>query len=164
MNIFHKLSWHYQHYGIFGTIKKELWKRFCKNGPPVPKTNSDEIVTENEEDDNNESTAVEAKSIQEILDERFLPIRPIAGFTIPYNKRRLNLITDSINSGSLFGGVATSLILATLLAKKWGYDLRIITRLEEANKYNFLRILTANGLTYFDNFLVVNLECSEFDQ
>lgn len=56
--------------------------------------------------------------------------------------RRVNLITDSINSGSLFGGVGTSLLLGVLLANKLKSNLRIITRTESANPRELERFLS----------------------
>lgn len=171
MNIFQSIGWHYKHYGIIGTIKKELWKRFCQNGPPIPKEDKpltpliDELEeVEDETEEKIEEIKEKAKSMQEIIDERFLPIQPIAGFTIPYADRRINLVTDSINSGSLFGGVATSLILVTLLAKKWDCDLRIITRTEEATKTNFIKILQANGIDFSRNVEFIHSFCTDPDE
>jgi hypothetical protein len=43
--------------------------------------------------------------------------------------QRINIITDSINRDTLFGGVATSIILGNELAKRIGADLRIVTRM-----------------------------------
>ena len=87
----------------------------------------------------------------EIINSRFAAQMPLQVYTGPYNRRRINMVTDSINSGALFGGVATAIILSVLLSKKWGCDLRIITRTDRAFKDNFRKILEANKLTFDRN-------------
>ena len=67
-------------------------------------------------------------------------------FTVPSsNQPRVNLITDSINSGSLLGGVSTSIVLASLLATRLKCPLRIVTRTEKAVKRNYAQVLAATG-------------------
>ena len=58
------------------------------------------------------------------------------------------MVTDSINSGSLFGGVGTALIFATLLARRMGRPLRIITRAELPTPANCRTVLEANGIPW----------------
>lgn len=53
-----------------------------------------------------------------------LPLRVVPGPTV----RRINLVTDSIGENSLFGGVATALLLAASWAERTGRRLRIVTR------------------------------------
>lgn len=48
--------------------------------------------------------------------------------------KRLNLVTDSVNAGSLYGGVGTALILACEVCRYHGASLRIITRTEPAER------------------------------
>lgn len=52
------------------------------------------------------------------------PLRTIPGPDVP----RINLVTDSVGAESLFGGVATAIILATLWSERTGRRLRIVTR------------------------------------
>jgi hypothetical protein len=52
------------------------------------------------------------------------PLRTIPGPDVP----RINLVTDSVGADSLFGGVATAILLATLWADRTGRRLRIVTR------------------------------------
>lgn len=59
--------------------------------------------------------------------------------------KRLNLVTDSIDQNSLFGGVATALIVATHFAQKYDYELRIITRNAPANPVNYYNIIKMSG-------------------
>ncbi len=88
-------------------------------------------------------------------------LQPLNCFYSPHPGRRLNIITDSINSGSLFGGVATSLILSTLIAKKWGCDLRVITRYEPPEKQNFLKVLRMNNIEEPQNVDFSFINCTD---
>jgi hypothetical protein len=58
------------------------------------------------------------------------------------------MVTDSVSSGSLFGGVGTALIFATLLAQRTDRPLRIITRLEPPTPANCRTVLEANGIPF----------------
>lgn len=51
-------------------------------------------------------------------------LRVIPGPDVP----RINLVTDSIGADSLFGGVATAILLASLWADRTGRRLRVVTR------------------------------------
>jgi O-antigen biosynthesis protein len=86
-----------------------------------------------------------------LLKEKFRAIQPLRIFRVPKSDRRLNLVTDSINSGSLFGGVATALTFSALLAGRWKCDLRIITRTESARKQNFDQLMKLNGISWSKN-------------
>lgn len=90
-------------------------------------------------------------------------LEPLRVFTELRSKRRINLVTDSINSGSLFGGVATGIILAVLIARKWHCDLRIITRTEIPKTNNFPTILQANNLDFDSDVDFVFANCMDPD-
>ncbi len=65
--------------------------------------------------------------VANLLAERHADLRPfrvIPGPDVP----RINLVTDSVGPDSLFGGVATAIILATFWAERTGRRLRIVTR------------------------------------
>lgn len=86
------------------------------------------------------------------------------------DKIRFNVVTDSIASHSLLGGVATALILATLLCEKNDWKLRIITRTTECNPVNytnFLRFYGLNvpqqGVEYVSDVNVINREASRIE-
>jgi hypothetical protein len=102
--------------------------------------------------------SMEQTSIAQVLRERFPAIQPLPSFIVPGVGDRLNVVTDSINSGSLFGGVSTSLILSALLAERWNCDLRIVTRTAPAQKQNFQRVLQLNQIPFDRNveFVFVN--------
>jgi hypothetical protein len=81
-----------------------------------------------------------------VLRARFAALQPIPVYTAPGCGRRVNLITDSVNAGSLFGGVATALIIAGLLCERLSARLRIVTRTERALAVNVSNVLAANGI------------------
>ena len=98
-------------------------------------------------DPNRPETIEEDHNINNIIDIRFITLNSLKGFsTTALHGKRINLVTDSINSGSLFGGVATSFILSTLLARHWNCGLRIITRTESPQKSNYFQVLSPNGI------------------
>lgn len=82
---------------------------------------------------------------------RFPNLKPLKVFTVPSSGTRLNLVTDSINGGSLYGGVGTAIIFCTLLAQRLGCQLRVITRTEKAQSQNFFEILKSNKILYKDD-------------
>lgn len=83
----------------------------------------------------------------QITQTRFQSITPLhTYFLLAAHTRRVNIVTDSINSSSLFGGVGTALIFAALLANKLNAQLRIITRTERANPENVNHILSLYGI------------------
>lgn len=95
----------------------------------------------------------------DILNMRFPALKTLSIYPVNHPGRRLNIVTDSINSGSLYGGVATSLILGSLLAEQWNCPLRVVTRTEPAHTRNFSAVLSANGITHHKNveFVFANL-------
>ena len=56
------------------------------------------------------------------------------------------MVTDSVGADSLFGGVATALILATLWAAEQGRGLRIITRASPPDATGYARLQALHGL------------------
>ena len=73
---------------------------------------------------------------------------PLRLFTVPSSQpRRISLVTDSINKGSLYGGVGTSMIMAALIAQATQSRLRIITRTEAAQPAGLLIVLRTYGIT-----------------
>lgn len=86
-------------------------------------------------------------SVAQMSNKRFEALTPLATYLAPPSPHnRINIVTDSIGSGSLFGGVGTALIFATLLANKLGANLRIITRTERPQAENVDHILSVYGL------------------
>ncbi len=88
-------------------------------------------------------------TVQDLFRDRFTHMTPLRVFSTPgMPERRLNMVTDSINSGSLFGGVGTAMILSTLLARRWDADLRIITRIQNSDKRNYEQVLAPNHIPF----------------
>src|SRR5665811_649535 len=71
--------------------------------------------------------------VLEIANDLQHDITPLLTVSIQRERKRLNIVTDSINGDSLFGGVATALIISSKLAVKNNMDLRIITRTAGVN-------------------------------
>lgn len=72
---------------------------------------------------------------------------PLRLFTVPNGgSPRVSLVTDSINRGSLYGGVGTAMILASVIAESRGARLRIVTRTERAAAAGLEGVLKAYGL------------------
>lgn len=67
-------------------------------------------------------------TVRDYLQQANMQARPIPFLKVQDSSLRLNIVTDSIKKQSLFGGVATSLICATLFANKQKIPLRIISR------------------------------------
>src|SRR5215204_573333 len=79
-----------------------------------------------------------ASSVDDLIGSAFPLLRPLRVFPTPAKQgRRMTLVTDSLNEGSLFGGVGTSIVLVSLLAQRLDASLRIVTRRAPPNPANF---------------------------
>ena len=88
-----------------------------------------------------------SNNVAQIIDKRFQALAPLHTYYLPDSQTgRVNIVTDSISSGSLFGGVGTALIFAALLANKLNASLRIITRTEPAKSENVEHVLSLYGI------------------
>jgi hypothetical protein len=88
-------------------------------------------------------------NVSAIFAERFPTLSPLSCYQTPNRDRvRINIVTDSINAGSLFGGVITALVFAFHLASKNHADVRIITRSEEAEKFRINEVLENIGISF----------------
>ena len=78
---------------------------------------------------------------------------PLGLFEVPADggKGRVSMVTDSINEGSLFGGVATALIFTALLARRTGRRLRIVSRTQAPAAENVAIVFRAHGIAWEDN-------------
>ncbi len=160
---------HLRTYGLHSTVSR-IHKEFssqenstieAQQTQPLLQSNGDglTISIDPSADPSLIQTLQKGENLESMVAKRFPLAVPLQGFHTPHTSLRLNLVTDSINSGSLFGGVATSMILATLLTERWNCDLRIITRIEEANKKNFGHILSANGIQFSKNVEFIFASC-----
>ncbi len=99
-----------------------------------------------------------ASAVDELIRTAFPLLRPLRVFPTPTkHERRLNLVTDSLNEGSLFGGVGTSIILASLLAQRLDASLRIVTRLVPPNPANFGVVQRSHGVEFDRNVEFVSV-------
>ena len=81
------------------------------------------------------------------MGQRFQSCTRLSVFRVPPTETsRLSVVTDSINSGSLYGGVGTAMILGALLAEAQDARLRIVTRLERARPGNLHDVLGLYGI------------------
>lgn len=92
--------------------------------------------------------AIDQGSARELVAARFEACSPLQIFAIPNvdGKKRISIVTDSINSGSLYGGVGTAIIIAALLAESTKSHLRVVTRTERAKPENLGHILKTYGI------------------
>jgi hypothetical protein len=79
-------------------------------------------------------------------EQRFAALKPLRVFQVRDAPRRIFLITDSINSGSLYGGVGTAIILSVLLARRLNATLCVATRSEPPDPENFDEVLRAQNI------------------
>lgn len=88
-----------------------------------------------------------AQPARALLQARFAALSPLQTYPSPKaDKPRISVVTDSLNQGSFFGGVATSLILAVQLARRRGARLRIVTRNEPVQGNNLTALFELYGL------------------
>ena len=157
MNLFEKIGWYYRNRGL-----KALFARIFKGRRPSP----DQVLNGDVG-----ATAVRSSSAPKrnngavsayaLLADRFISVQPMPIYTVPGVEKRLNLVTDSINAGSLFGGVGTAIILASVLATRRGAKLRVITRTEAPDEQGFMQVLECNNLTAPGNVEFVHLDVTD---
>jgi hypothetical protein len=87
-------------------------------------------------------------TLKESLFHRFVTLAPLNVYSAPGGGRRLTMVTDSINAGSLFGGVGTAIVLSALLARQLGAGLRLITRLEAPDTANLATVLRTHRVAW----------------
>lgn len=86
-------------------------------------------------------------TLPELWALKFVSQQPLHTYVIPKSSLpRISLVTDSIGSGSLFGGVGTALLFAAQLANRMNATLRIVTRTEEPSPANASQVLDAYGI------------------
>lgn len=117
---------------------------FYKN---IFKKNNQVVFTEEKKNIPNESSFLFGNKktgikVDKVLEQNFPNIKKLNCSLIGGNNPKfLNLVTDSIGKESLFGGVATALILATIYCNKNNLPLRIITRCSPANPNDYFNLL-----------------------
>jgi hypothetical protein len=95
-----------------------------------------------------EPALLERTNVEELARRRIADLRPLHAFPAPAapGTRRVTLLTDSISPGSLFGGVATAILFATLLAERLGASLRLITECLPPDKGAVGMLLQQHGV------------------
>jgi hypothetical protein len=86
-----------------------------------------------------------------LLRQAFPRLQPLPTYAAVHDVPRVTVITDSIAPDSLFGGVATSLILAALLATRLNGALRLVTRAAPADAGRIASTLAAHGIAWQGN-------------
>lgn len=89
-----------------------------------------------------------AVPFEKILHTRLAHLDPLRIKDDTTQGLRINVVTDSIGPASLFGGVATSLVLAATLAQKKGAELRLITRNGEGSADVVNHLLRLNEVEF----------------
>lgn len=89
---------------------------------------------------------LEVAAPTQLSEQRFPYLEPLRVFKAPDGAPTVNVVTDSILAGSLFGGVATALILASQIATRLHARLRLITRTEPADAAHIVKVLQQSGV------------------
>lgn len=81
-------------------------------------------------------------SVMDLIYDLEHNIRPMHTVNVQRAKQRFNIVIDSINEDSLFGGAAAAIIIGSKIAAKNSMELRIITRKAHINTkayFDFIR-------------------------
>jgi uncharacterized protein (DUF3084 family) len=133
----------YRNEGLEG-VKRRLasFQTTAVNPNPLPYPTTIQYVNTTK----SEGSAV--PTARQMLVGRFGNAIPLSVFPVPNaGQKRISILTDSINQGSLFGGVGTAMILTALLAIRHGARLRVVTRTERALPANLHAVLALYGIT-----------------
>jgi O-antigen biosynthesis protein len=89
---------------------------------------------------------LEERTAYNVLSARFVRLNPIHVYRMPETASRVTMVTDSVNAGSLYGGVGTAMIFCALLAGRLNSSLRVVTRTERPDRKNLQKILAIHGV------------------
>lgn len=81
-----------------------------------------------------------------ILRTHFAKLQELPVYSVPESCTRVTLVTDSINSGTLYGGVSTALIFSALLSRRLDAKLRIVTCTEPPDRENLAKLFRIHGI------------------
>jgi Methyltransferase domain len=87
----------------------------------------------------------------DVLRVRFRNSQELPVFFVPGLPKRVSMVTDSISSGSLYGGVSTAIIFSALLSKRLGASLRILTRQAPPDAENVSKVFQVHQIDWKDN-------------
>lgn len=137
MTLFEKIVWYRNRYGLRGLLLKGIR---VLAGERKARVRDPSIV------------ALESKALipssEQLLAVRFFRQRPLRAYPTQRRAREVVLVMDSISRGSLFGGVATSILVAAVVARKAGIGLKILCRQERANEREIPAILALNDIEF----------------
>ncbi len=150
MTLLEKIRWYYRNYGAMALAERAIKKMLGMPGPSEEKIQPTIQALLAPSD----GTPVDAASL---VRANFPALQPLPVYSSPGRGERINLVTDSIGAGSLFGGVGTAIVLATLLAKKNNARLRIVTRQQEAKLPAVAQVLRCNGIELDTNIESVRI-------
>lgn len=115
-----------------------------ESDPPTPIEQPTTGNIEESERQAESNAAGRSLDVVQWLDSRWPNLIPIRTFPVPGHDRRITIVTDSVGTSSLFGGVGTALVLGALAANRLGASLRLVTRLEEPDTGAMTAVLEAN--------------------
>jgi hypothetical protein len=90
--------------------------------------------------------AVPVLTVDTALGRRFSSLEPLRTCPDRRSGLRISIVTDSISPGLLYGGVGTAIALASLLARRTGADLRLVTRHHQGDPADLSAVLAAFGI------------------
>jgi hypothetical protein len=123
-----------------GGLRRSIARKLLRN---LPATGTVTVAVDGRQADRRPAPL----SVPELIDQKFPSCMALGTyFGGLHAGRRINVVTDSINAGSLYGGVATALIMAGLACEKYGHPLRVITRVDAANPKNLQSIFKLYGI------------------
>lgn len=154
MNLTQKISWYYRNRGLRALMTRVLKGREAAHSLSH---RSHQLIAHAPI----QVSPNVAVSVDQLLRLQFPSLQPLSVYTAPGPRSRLNLVTDSISKGSLFGGVGTAIILAILIAKHSDAKLRVVTRTEAPDKQGFAQVLECAGIDFQDNVEFVHAGISD---
>lgn len=157
MNVLEKLQWFYRTHGIRALVLRVVQRLLFPSSRMAPvavpagveATPAPRPLA---------TSGIEAADA--MVRARFPAVQPLPVYRSPAREPRVNMVTDSVNAGSLFGGVGTAITLSALLARAQGARLRIVTRHREASRGLVQQILRCNGVDFDGN---IDFACIGFD-
>jgi hypothetical protein len=99
-----------------------------------------------------ESERGSVKTTADMVGDHYRHLAPLPTYAaLEGSSRRVTVVTDSINPGSMYGGVGTAILFATLFAKHLGDDLRICTIREAPKRDNISCLFLGHGIEWTCN-------------
>jgi hypothetical protein len=149
VNLIEKITWYRRNKGVRALVRRVVKGREAPLQHALGQEARSAGMTPSAEE--LRALAGQVTDVDTLIRRSYAAIQPLSVYWAPGPSRRINLITDSISSGSLFGGVATAAILAVLLAKRTNAKLRVVTRSEPPDEAGFANVLRCNGIDYDGN-------------